>query len=357
MRGGVLQLARWGVLDRLRAAGTPMIRTVAFHYDDEVVDVAVKPRDGIEGLCAPRRQVLDAALVDAARAAGAEVVFGTRLLGLVRDRRGRVTGVAVDGSDGAPLTIAASLVIGADGMRSTTARLAGGAAYRAGRHAGAVVYGFWSGMDAAGLEWHYRGQVSAGVIPTNDGQTLVFAALTPARFLRERLGGLDGVHARVLGEVSPQLAARVAGAQRAGRLHGFAGHPGYFRQSWGQGWALVGDAGYFKDPITAHGITDALRDADLLARAVAAGSDDALAGYQAERDELSRGLFDVTDTIAGFSWNMEELRALHLRLSDEMQREVRRLMSLEPAPRAASASRVPHQARLAIEQATAGPCA
>ena len=67
------------------------------------------------------------------------------------------------------------------------------------------------------------------------------------------------------------------------------------RRAWGPGWALVGDAGYFKDPITAHGITDALRDAELLARAIVRGTDGALAGYQAARDARRSALFEVTD--------------------------------------------------------------
>jgi flavin-dependent dehydrogenase len=101
------------------------------------------------------------------------------------------------------------------------------------------------------------------------------------------------------------------------------------RQSHGQGWALVGDAGYFKDPITAHGISDALRDAELLARAVSRGSERALAEYQATRDELSQELFEITDTIAGFEWDLDSLRALHLTLSRTMNHEVEALLGLD----------------------------
>jgi flavin-dependent dehydrogenase len=78
------------------------------------------------------------------------------------------------------------------------------------------------------------------------------------------------------------------------------------RQSHGSGWALVGDAGYFKDPLTAHGITDALRDAELLAGAIADGRPGALAAYQQERDALSRALFEITDSIASFRWDLDD---------------------------------------------------
>ena len=117
-----------------------------------------------------------------------------------------------------------------------------------------------------------------------------------------------------------------------GSLHGFPGHPGYLRRPWGHGWALVGDAAYFKDPITAHGISDALRDAELLARAVARGGDGAaLAEYEATRDDLSVRLFELTDRIASVEWDNAELKALHQSLSDEMKREVSALVGLHGA--------------------------
>jgi flavin-dependent dehydrogenase len=108
----------------------------------------------------------------------------------------------------------------------------------------------------------------------------------------------------------------------ASPYRGFAGHPGFLRPAWGPGWALVGDAGYFKDPITAHGITDALRDAELLADAVTRGTEAALAEYQSRRDDLSVGLFSITDEIASFAWDLGRLQTLHKALSDEMSREV-----------------------------------
>jgi 2-polyprenyl-6-methoxyphenol hydroxylase-like FAD-dependent oxidoreductase len=101
------------------------------------------------------------------------------------------------------------------------------------------------------------------------------------------------------------------------------------RQSHGPGWALVGDAGYFKDPITAHGISDALRDAEFLARAVEQGSEPALANYQSNRDELSHVLFECTDEIAGFEWDLERLKPLHKSLSIAMNHEVEALVSLD----------------------------
>ena len=101
------------------------------------------------------------------------------------------------------------------------------------------------------------------------------------------------------------------------------------RQSHGPGWALVGDAGYFKDPITAHGISDALRDAEFLARAVTHGSAAALAEYQSTRDALASALFDITDSIAGCELEMDAVKQLHLDLSRTMNEEVDALLGLD----------------------------
>jgi flavin-dependent dehydrogenase len=92
----------------------------------------------------------------------------------------------------------------------------------------------------------------------------------------------------------------------------------------------VGDAGYFKDPITAHGLTDAFRDAELLARAVLEHGGDDLASYESARDDLSRELLETTDRIAAFAWTADALRVLHERLSDHMKAEVSALRALQP---------------------------
>src|SRR5262249_61452456 len=96
MRAGVLQLARWGLLDRIEAAGTPRIRRTVFHYlGDGVVDVPIKPRDGVPALFAPRRTVLDRVLVDAAISSGAEVRHRVRVADLLREPGGRVEGACL----------------------------------------------------------------------------------------------------------------------------------------------------------------------------------------------------------------------------------------------------------------------
>jgi len=324
MRAGVLQLLRWGLLDRVIEAGTPPVRRTSFTYATERVDVAIKSAHGVDALYAPRRTVLDPILVDAAEAAGAEVRFGVTITDIGRDHRGRVAGVVGRDEDGRLFAADANLVIGADGARSTMAELVGARIERAGTGAAASVYGYWSDLDTDGYEWIFRPNATAGIIPTNAGQACVFAGATPARI---GVGRFD-VLREILAEASPEAAARVDAASPPAGVRTFSGRPGFVRRSWGPGWALVGDAGYWKDPISAHGLTDALRDAELLARAVISSDTserdrtDALADYQATRDRLSAPLFEVTDTIAGYRWTDHEIGALLIQLSSAMADEV-----------------------------------
>ena len=329
MRGGVLQLHRWGVLDAVRAAETPPIRTTTFHYGEEAIEVSIKELDGVDALYAPRRTVLDSVLVDAAVAAGAEVVHGYSVVDLVRTPEGRVSGAKIAGTDRGEIELAADLVIGADGLRSRVARiLQADLAYTV-PHATASIYGYRKNLGLEGFHWFYNIGAAVGAIPTNDGNTCVFASLPPSRLENNRKNGLEPLYHDVMRDVSPILAERVADSESSGKLRAFAGTPGFLRRAAGPGWALVGDAAYFKDPLTAHGITDALRDAELLARAVAEGGDDALAGYQSTRDDLVKGLMDVTDQISSFEWDLEEAKQLHLVLSREMNAEVDLMRTLD----------------------------
>jgi flavin-dependent dehydrogenase len=339
MRGAVLQLHRWGVLPTLVAAGTPPVHSTSFIYPANEVSVAIEPRHGVDALYAPRRALLDQTLADAARSNGAEFRYGTRVHDTIVDADGRVRGVQATGNR-ARHRIEADVVIGADGLHSIVAERVGSSVEVQGRHCSGVLYSYWQGMPATdGYCWAFGSDVSVGVIPTNHDATCVFVSFPSERFEELIKGDKVAAYRRLIEHASSVLHERISNARMVEPVRGFAGHAGFIRQSAGRGWALVGDAGYFKDPLTAHGITDALRDAELLARAVLAGTQDALAGYETTRNELSRRLFDITDEIASFSWTEAQLQALHKAFSSEMSREVRVLASLEPAARSSPPDR------------------
>lgn len=323
MRGAVLLLHRWGVLPAVVAAGTPPIRETVFDYGDVPVRVAITARDGVDALFAPRRFVLDRLLADAARDAGADIAYGQRVVGLVTTASGRVSGVEAIQRDGARRRVTAGLVIGADGLRSSVARLTGAGTYRMAAHASASIYAYWPSdvSTVDGYHWMWGDGATAGVIPTNGSEACVFVSCPDHQFSRIRGASTQAVYAQLLAQVAPALAREMPPSLR---LQSFSGQPGFFRQSWGPGWALVGDAGYFKDPITAHGITDALRDAALLSAAVVRGGRDGdLAAYQATRDRLSSELFDLSARIAAFGWTRTTVGVLHEALSRAMSAEVK----------------------------------
>jgi flavin-dependent dehydrogenase len=341
MRGGVLQLARWGLLDDLLAAGTPVVRRTVVRYGAAQEVVQIKPQQpGIEGLYAPRRTVLDPILVEGARRAGADVRFGVGVTGLRRDACGAVAGVLLsDGSSSAAVAeVQAPIVIGADGARSLVARTVGAPVTAQARHSSAFILTLYSGVEVDGYQWLYGhapdgSGLSAGIIPTDGGLVCAWAGVPWGTFRSRRP---EEHLARTFSQIGPDWGECLAAARREGPVRAFPGQPGYLRRPWGPGWALVGDAGYFKDPITAHGITDALRDAELLSRAVISAHGDPgqlltnLTGYEHVRDELSLPFFRIADRVASYRWTMDELRGLLLDMSAAARPEVAHLEALAP---------------------------
>lgn len=329
MRGGVLQLHSWGLLDELVAAGTPRVRRTVFHYGDERVAVSIKSANGVDSLFAPRRTVLDPILVDDATRSGAVFRFGAHVIGMHRDRSGAIAGVVVRDSHSRRTWIEhAPLVIGADGRNSAVALAVAAPRTASGRHASSFLYSYWAGLATDGYEWFYRPGLAAGAIPTNGGLACVFLSTAPAaldRRMRSETG--PAVFARLAGAAG--LAPRLADAERVESVRFVRGLPAaYLRAAHGPGWALVGDAGHWLDPMSTHGMTAALRDAALLAQAVVSAPprtaelDDAMAGYETARDALSIPMIGASDEIAGYAWDLERVRVVLRNLSSAMTDEV-----------------------------------
>jgi 2-polyprenyl-6-methoxyphenol hydroxylase-like FAD-dependent oxidoreductase len=339
-RGGMVQLARWGLLDRVMASGTPAIRRVRFFGGDEVVDRTVTPRAGVDHLAAPRRQVLDQILVEAAIEAGVSVHTGVEVTGLRRSGS-RVTAVTARTPAG-PMTLPATVVVGADGLRSRIAR-AVRSPFLDRRHAdGAAHYAYVARPDWDGFEFHVADGVMAGVFPTHGGEANVWAC-TPAATTRLSRSTRAGDFLRMLASASPELAERVRSAPRTSGVRGAIGLPNHIRRAWGPGWALVGDAGLHRDPITGHGITDAFRDAELLARALhealtdQRSEQDAGRLYHELRHDLVHDLFDATVALSSFP-PVEEFVAQQRRANAAMEVEARFLAALPPIPVGVSAA-------------------
>lgn len=299
---GVAALARWGLLQRLAASGCPPIHTYAFDFGPFTIDGSPGTAESPVAYCA-RRTVLDKLLVDAAVAAGAELREGFAVDELLTDDGGRVTGVRGHERGGARFDEHARIVVGADGRQSLVARAVEAEAAHERAPLLASYYAYWSALPMNGrFETRIRPERGFAAAPTHDGLTMLVGGW-PHRELEAHKGDVEGEFMRMLAQ-APAFAERVRGARRESRWFG-AAVPNFFRRSHGPGWALVGDAGYTKDPITAQGISDAFVDAERVAGAIAAGlagSDDdlarSLAAAQRERDTQALPMYEFTCQVA-----------------------------------------------------------
>lgn len=299
---GAEVLDRWGLLDSLAATGCP---PVGLNMTFDVGPFALKggvmdANRGRGGFC-PRRTILDKLLVDAAVESGAELREHVTFDDVLRDGD-RVVGIRGRTPTGTAIEERARIVVGADGGHSRVARAVGAAQYDTNPPLGTFYYSYFSGFDATDIEQYVGDYQGAAVFPTHQGLTLLVAVWPSARFPEIR-SDVEG-HVRQVHETMPAIADRLPKARREERWVGTAGVPNFFRQPFGEGWALVGDAGYDKDPITAQGISDAFIDAERLAQAIDDGFaerrplEDALGDYHSARDRRAKPMYDFTCELA-----------------------------------------------------------
>ena len=297
---GVAALARWGLLDRLATTGCPPIDTYAFDFGPFTISGAPGTAEAPVSYC-PRRTVLDKLLVDAAAESGAEIREGFTV-DEVQTEDGRVVGIRGHAKDGERIGERARVVIGADGRNSLVADAVRCARYHERPPLLASYYSYWSGLPMNGrFETYIRSHRGFAAVPTHDDLTLVIAGWPHAEFETNK-SDVEGHYLKALA-LAPAFADRVSGAKREARFLG-ASVPNYFRTPYGPGWALVGDAGYNKDPITAQGIADAFLDAERCAMALdevfrgARPFDDAMADCQQARDTHALPMYEFTCQLA-----------------------------------------------------------
>jgi len=295
----VAALGRWGILDRLEATNCPPITRYSFDFGPVTVSGTPQPADGADRAYCPRRIVLDALLVEAAVAAGAELREAFTVEEVVIDD-GRVVGIRGHAKDGETVTERAKVVVGADGKHSLVAKAVQPDSYNEVPPLAPAYYAYWSGLPTDSFDTYIRAEVGRGwaAIPTHDGLTCVVQAWPQAEFAANRKD-VEGAYLKSF-DVAPEFADRIHAAKRETRFVGAGDLRGYFLKPYGPGWALVGDAGYHKHPITAFGITDAFRDAEAVATALddtfaeRRDFDDAMGDYQRARDEEALPIYEFT---------------------------------------------------------------
>ena len=297
---GVASLNRWGLLDRLKATGCPPVHTFAFDFGPFTITGAPGTEDSPVAY-APRRIVLDKLLVDAAAEAGAEVREGFTVEEVVVED-GRVVGIRGHSKGGQSVTEHAKAVVGADGLHSLVARTVQPEQYNEKPPLLCGYYSYWSGLPMEGrFENYAREERGWAAVPTNDDLTMVVGGWPYAEFA-ENKKDIEGTYLKMF-DLAPEFAERIRGAKREARIIGTA-VPNFFRKPFGLGWALVGDAGYNKDFVTAQGISDAFRDAELCTTALdetfsgARSFDDAMGDYHSTRDGHVLAMYEFTAEVA-----------------------------------------------------------
>jgi 2-polyprenyl-6-methoxyphenol hydroxylase-like FAD-dependent oxidoreductase len=308
---GVRALSQWGLLDRLTATGCPSMHTYAFDFGPFTITGVPGTDDSPVAYC-PRRTVLDKLLVDAAAESGAEVREGFSVEEvLVED--GRAVGIKGRSKHGGSIVERAAIVIGADGRHSTVAEAVRPERYDEKPPLLVAYYTYWSGLPMDGrFENYVRDRRGFAAAPTHDDLTMVIAGWPYAEFA-ENKKDIEG-HYRKTIELAPAFADRLRGARQEARFTG-AAVSSYFRKPYGRGWALVGDAGYNKDFITAQGMLDAFRDAELCAAALDASFsgtpfDDAMGAYQRTRDARVKAMYEFTCQLATLEPPPSEMQQL-----------------------------------------------
>jgi flavin-dependent dehydrogenase len=309
---GVASLARWGLLDAVRATGCPAIDRYRFDFGPLTIAGTPRPAGGSSTGYAPRRTVLDKILVDAADQAGAEVRERFTVEDVVVED-GAVVGIRGHGEGGASVVERARVVIGADGRSSHVAKAVRPEQYHDKPMLQWSYYTYWSGLPVEDFQVTVRPDRGWGAFPTNDGLTLVVVGWPHAESSAYK-GDAEANYLKTL-DLAPAFAEAVRGATREARFAG-GSVPSFFRKPFGPGWALVGDAGYNKDPITAQGISDAFRDAELCVGALddtftgRRPFDDAMADYQQTRDARSLPIYEFTSQLATLEPPPPELQQL-----------------------------------------------
>lgn len=324
-QAGSAALKRMGLLKRLAATNCPPITEDYFDYGEFSLCGPVPPVEGVNTAFAPRRIKLDPMLAAAAAESGAELRDGFFVHELMWDQ-GKVIGIRGK-HNGVTIVEKAKIVVGADGMFSTVAKEVQAPEYKAQPGLEGSWYAYWSCVPMKGWHLWFRPNRVVFAYNTNDNLTLIGVAF-PIREIPEVRNNVEKHHGNAIEEFIPELADRMRSGKRESHFVGGV-IPYFMRRPYGPGWALVGDAGYQKDPCTASGISDALRSAEWLAEAIDAGFsgrqplEQALAAYEERRNHSETAYFEMTTQFAALAPPPPEMAQLLFALKDKPEQRGR----------------------------------
>lgn len=314
---GVKKLKNWGILDKVRASNCPPMTKLRFDVGPFALRGSIKPAGDVKEAFAPRRRILDTILADAAVEAGAEFRDGFTVTELLWDDE-RVVGIRGRDKNGSIITEKAKIVIGADGMRSFVAKRVNAPVFVDRGMLTCNYYSYFSGVPLETpetTELYIRPDHAFVADRTNDGLTIVVGVWKQSEFQRIR-SNPEAAFMDALDDQAPSLAQRLRDGRREEPFYGTGVIPNFIRKPYGAGWALVGDAGYHKDPITAQGITDSFTHAEMLAEAIddafsgVCEMEEALADYEQKRNAKVMPVFEYNCQLAELAAPPPEMQML-----------------------------------------------
>lgn len=304
-------LRRLGVLERVEQLGAPRLSLYRVELGDFYLHGRMLPYRGLDYAYAIRREPFDSLMFDyVASLPGVEAQLGFNVSELIWED-GRVVGVRGGIGGKTDEEIRAEMVVGADGVYSTIAQQVSATRYNVLPARNAIYYAYYSNVKLAGGEpgasiYYHPDDMFAVVTSESDGDLTAFSISVPADKFEETRRNVETIHAAYSGRI-PELAERLSGARRETKVYGVTPRESFYRIPYGAGWVLIGDAGYYKDPLTGQGIHDGLRSAELVTQAylefkskgsTPAAWSRAMDKYRLTRDRETRGMYWLTDYFA-----------------------------------------------------------
>jgi menaquinone-9 beta-reductase len=292
---GMSYLNRWGLADGI-------LESTPYYKDMEIVIEGIsltgsvpladlKQRfltlhgndDGvIQYYCGPRRYFLDEYLLNASKKSGVNVREGVAFERTIIENN-KVIGVVAKGPDGLEFQVNAKIVIGADGRFSRFAKDVGAKTKNHRELSTFAYYGYFSGINREELSIHKKGRLGTAIYPTMN-KTQMALVYGPTAWWDDFKKDTEKNFLDIFHFCAPDVAKLIENAKRTENFKACGTMPAFQRELFGPGWALVGDAGSFKDQVTAMGITHSFRDAELITSFL----DHALSGEIRMEEALSK---------------------------------------------------------------------
>ncbi|MEA3146292.1 MAG: hypothetical protein QOI53_1780 [Verrucomicrobiota bacterium] len=308
----IANLDRLGVLDQILAHRPPPLYT-AWYHENRMFVTAHSVEEGRDWALCIRRITLDAYLLNRAKKEGVTIQENTVVTGLFGNgtEQDPVRGVKAI-NQGKSTVFEAPLVIGADGVNSTVARLVGAQKKREMPTHTMLYYAYWTDVDTRNTQdFFFEPPWICAHFPADDGHHVI--TMNGPVEARSEIKDLEAFYLDKISSI-PLLWGRLKKAKKVSSVHGSPRLEGFYRKPTGPGWLLAGDAAHFKHPASAQGIGDALESAEKLAPMILQG--EWRTQYPKWLEEASREMYAFCEFLADIPTDAGMRRTLDVAIHD-----------------------------------------